>query len=318
VAVGATQFNEGPGSYWRDPPDAYGTAAMGYIPEMAWNESGSVPGGGGLWASGGGMSGIFPKPGWQLGKGVPGTCPHRCLPDVSLAGAGHDGYRVATSGVELTTGGTSCSAPAFAGIMALVVQKTGERQGNANPAFYKLANLQFQGTGPAVFHDIVDGGTTVPGTEGYPCTPGYDLATGLGTVDAQALVGAWGAGQGNNILATIVAPPADLTVAGGTPLRFQGQGQDSNPSVLLSYLWDFGDGSIAAGATAYHTYWNAGPGNATYTASLSVADSPTNQAADTRTIIVRPGPLPGELIVNGGFEEGTTSFVLDDVSVPAR
>jgi hypothetical protein len=42
-----------------------------------------------------------------------------------------------------------------------------------------------------VFHDITAGDTNVPGTPGYPCLPGYDLATGLGSVDAQALVRAW-------------------------------------------------------------------------------------------------------------------------------
>jgi subtilase family serine protease len=89
-------------------------------------------------------------------------------------------------------GGTSCSAPAFAGIMALVVQHTGERQGNACPELYRLGNAQYGASGPKVFHDVVAGTNTVPGTTGWACGPGYDLATGLGSLDATALVEAWG------------------------------------------------------------------------------------------------------------------------------
>ena len=196
VAVGGTQFNEGSGIYWRDSKAKDGSSAIGYIPEQAWNESGSTPEGSGLWASGGGPSSCYPRPSWQNLPGMPGDSRHRVLPDVSLAAAGgHDGYVIETQGWRASTGGTSCSSPALAGILALVVQKTGSRQGNPNPTFYRLAGAQFSGGGPVVFHDIVDGGTQVPGTRGYRCSPGYDLATGLGSVDAQALVEAW-AGAG--------------------------------------------------------------------------------------------------------------------------
>ncbi len=44
--------------------------------------------------------------------------------------------------------------------------------------------------GAKVFHDIVQGRSDVPGTPGYACGPGYDLATGLGSLDAKALVNA--------------------------------------------------------------------------------------------------------------------------------
>jgi subtilase family serine protease len=197
VAVGGTQFNEGSGSYWSADKAKDGSSALGYIPEQAWNESGSTAQGFGLWASGGGPSRCHPRPAWQNLPGMPGDSRHRVLPDVSLAAAGyHDGYVIETQGMQAITGGTSCSSPALAGIMALVVQKTGSRQGNPNPTFYRLAGAQFSGSGPVVFHDIVDGDTTVPGTPGYRCGPGYDLATGLGSVDAQALVEAWAGAQG--------------------------------------------------------------------------------------------------------------------------
>jgi hypothetical protein len=241
---------------------------------------------------------------------------NRCLPDLALAAAGgHDGYVVQTGGLRATVGGTSCSAPAFAGMMALVVQKTGERQGNPCPALYTLGNAQYQGKGPAVFHDIIDGNTSVPGTPGYPCTPGYDLATGLGSVDAQALAAAWTAGLGNNVQASILQPAADLTLASGTEAAFLGSAQESNPDAALACAWDFGDGGSAAGAGCVHTYRNDGRAPATFTVTFTASDGTGAAGSDTRNVTVLPDPLPGELIVNGGFEAGAWGWTASNVSV---
>jgi hypothetical protein len=133
-------------------------------------------------------------------------------------------------------GGTSFSAPAMAGIQALINQKFG-RQGNANHVYYALARQQFKGADAAacnasrgdgelpasscVFHDITRGDSDIPcgqnpdgkfydcfGAKGnviigelsssdtesepaYPATAGYDLATGLGSIDATNLFNAW-------------------------------------------------------------------------------------------------------------------------------
>lgn len=94
-------------------------------------------------------------------------------------------------------GGTSAAAPAFAGIVAIINQATNSPQGNINPAVYRLA-----GRAPSAFHDITSGGNQVScrlgttdcgtgGTIGYSAGPGYDQATGLGSVDASNLVAAW-------------------------------------------------------------------------------------------------------------------------------
>jgi hypothetical protein len=82
--------------------------------------------------------------------------------------------------------------------MALVVQSTAARQGNANTALYSLASKQAAG-GAAVFHDITTGNNSVPGLTGFTATSGYDKATGLGSVNAAVLVGHW---------ADASAPPA--------------------------------------------------------------------------------------------------------------
>ncbi len=120
----------------------------------------------------------------------------------------------------LAVGGTSASTPSFAGIMALVNQKNG-RQGNANFVLYKLAQMQYAAatacnsvaTPPpaagCTFNDVTTGTIAMPCTKGslncnptvgadtigvlsgFSATPGYDLATGLGSVNAQNLVNNW-------------------------------------------------------------------------------------------------------------------------------
>jgi pseudomonalisin len=178
VCVGGTQFDEGghPSLYWT----AQG-AALGYIPEDAWNETL-------LGATGGGPSNVYlDKPTWQSGRGDG----RRDVPDVSLSAALHDGYEYVQEFALRQVGGTSASAPAFAGLMARVVQKTGQRQGNPNPVLYQLATAQSQGLVGQVFHDVLVGDNSFAGIAGFQSATGYDLATGLGSVDVAALIAAW-------------------------------------------------------------------------------------------------------------------------------
>ncbi len=188
VCVGGTKFNDVNSSLYWSPKNASGTqsSALSYIPELAWNESGP---GAGLWSSGGGASGIYGKPSWQGGTGVPADG-MRDVPDVSLAAAGHDGYLIYQDGGLYVVGGTSAATPAFAGVMALIVQSNLARQGNANTFLYPLAAKQKAG-GPDVFHDIVGGSNSVPGEAGFNAVTGYDLVTGLGSIDASLLVNHW-------------------------------------------------------------------------------------------------------------------------------
>ena len=158
----------------------------------------------------------YAKPSWQSGAGVPNDGV-RDIPDVSLfaaAGTNLSAYPICaqagdcvadSSGEEQITlvGGTSASAPAMAGIMALVNQKYG-RQGQANFTLYPLAHQA-----PSAFHDITLGSNNMTCVEGSPgCSldtngdgfyslqkysagVGYDLATGMGSVDASVLVNNW-------------------------------------------------------------------------------------------------------------------------------
>lgn len=191
VCVGGTEFNDSNSSLYWASFNAAGSqgSALSYIPEVVWNESNS---GDGIWASGGGASGVYSKPSWQAGTGVPADG-KRDVPDVSLTAAGHDGYLIYQEGGMYVVGGTSAASPSFAGLIALVVQNAAVRQGNANSVFYPLATKQRAG-GAAVFHDITVGNNSVPGQTGYNATVGYDRATGLGSVDASVLVNHWSDG----------------------------------------------------------------------------------------------------------------------------
>src|SRR5438477_1729397 len=198
VGVGGTQFNDtaSPSTYWSSTNNGTNqSSVLSYIPEIAWNESANVTGGSGLWASSGGQSSVYTKPSWQVCVGVPATNA-RFVPDISLTAAGHDGYLVvqghtATVSGLGAVGGTSASSPSFAGLMALVNQKTATSWGNANTKFYSLANAQYASGGTVIFHDVTSGNNSVPGVTGFSCGTGYDAVTGVGTVDANSMVNNW-------------------------------------------------------------------------------------------------------------------------------
>jgi len=200
TAVGGTMFSEGSGTFWNGANSGSGGSALSYIPEVAWNETDLT----GFSSTGGGASILFRKPLWQTGPGVPDDGV-RDLPDVSMSSAIHDAYQVFSGGTPFGVGGTSVASPVFAGVVTLlnqylisqkVISKPG--LGNINPALYRLAQ-----SSPSVFHDITQGDNMVPcvqgspdcvdGSLGYKAGPGYDLVTGLGSVDVNNLVTQWDA-----------------------------------------------------------------------------------------------------------------------------
>ena len=205
-------------------------------------------------------SGGYAKPSWQTGvSGIPSDS-KRDVPDVSFfAGNGFLGsaYLICVSdwGTCVTSagagtepavgeiGGTSAASPAMAGIMALVNQKAGSAQGNPNQKLYSLAAAQ-----NGDFHDIVSGTINMPCTAGskdctvaaggntigilggFDAAAGFDLATGLGSMNVANVVNHWtnAVGTGSTTI-TVTPTPASIqsnhavsvavTVAGasGTP-----------------------------------------------------------------------------------------------------
>ncbi len=215
TALGGTQFNEGssPSTYWASGNDANSASALGYIPEVAWNNSPLNSLGG---VAGGGPSSFFAKPSWQIGTPDDHV---RDVPDVSLSAGTHDGYLVGTtsslaSNAYAVVGGTSASSPTFAGLVALLNQYLLKEHvlsqpglGNINPTLYRLAQSTKD-----IFHDVTGGNIDVMcvqgsplcinGQMGYAAAPGYDLATGLGTVDANHLVTEWTTGTASQTVLT--------------------------------------------------------------------------------------------------------------------
>lgn len=210
TSVGGTTFtgddNHNP-TYWlavNDP--ATGGSAIQYIPETTWNDAIAR---GDLSSGGGGVSSLIPKPSWQNGK-TPADG-KRDVPDISLsASPEHDPYLIcsqgscvngfrAANGDLSAVGGTSVGAPVFAGMVTLLNQATqnSSGQGTVNPTLYSLS-------GTSAFHDITTGDNKVPcqsGTTNCPASApfvigfsagaGYDLATGLGTINTNNLAHAW-------------------------------------------------------------------------------------------------------------------------------
>ena len=221
TAVGGTTFNEGDGNYWATKNGIGLLSALSYIPEVAWNDTSkdSV-----LGSTGGGRSIYFQKPPWQTGPGVAGDGA-RDVPDISLsASADHDPYLVTFLGSSYAVGGTSASSPAFAGMVALLNQYLQKQNGtsgglgNINPTLYRLAQ-----TDPTAFHDVTGGDNIVPciqatpncvsGSLGYRAGPGYDQATGLGSVDLNELVTHWKVGPASTT--SLIVSPGTTTVDGG-------------------------------------------------------------------------------------------------------
>lgn len=228
------------------PP--YYRTALKYIPENPWNDSTTANGGlsqnvaykdsqgsTNIVAGGGGASSIYSKPSFQTSL-TPGDG-QRDVPDVSLlAGNGFyqalwllcsdsvsDGSSTGYTDCQNTNGtfqngtyfsgvgGTSASAPAFAGMLALVSQaQGGARLGQANYVLYQLARSK-----PSVFHDVTIGNNSVPCVSGspncganlfltgYDAASGYDTASGLGSVDVSALINAWNAVSLNSTSTTL-------------------------------------------------------------------------------------------------------------------
>jgi len=326
VAVGGTQFNDtaSPSTWWNSTNAANQGSAKSYIPEMAWNESGNVSGGSGLWASSGGASSVYTKPSWQVCVGVPANNV-RYVPDIALTAAGHDGYLVvqghtATVSGLGAVGGTSASSPSFAGLMALVVQKTGQRWGNANTKFYSLANAQYASGGTVMFHDVTSGNNSVPGVTGFSCGTGYDAVTGVGTVDATAFVNNFNGTPTPDF--TIAASPASVSLVQGT----------SGPSTITTTVSGGFNSAIALSATgapsgttvAFSPTSIAAPGSGSSTMTITVGASTATgtysitvtgtggSKTHTTSVSLTVTPAGGggggsELIVDGDFEQATAS-----------
>jgi subtilase family serine protease len=80
--------------------------------------------------------------------------------------------------------GTSISAPLWSAIIANRISFWNHRVGNANPLLYLMYNVDYQ----RYFHDITGERQSTNNNGLFPTTPGYDLATGIGTPKMAPLI----------------------------------------------------------------------------------------------------------------------------------
>ena len=340
IAVGGTEFDENgaDSAFWSPTNGPDQSSVLGYIPETVWNESCLVGGActfTSLFASSGGASILYAKPPWQAGPGVPADG-QRDLPDVSLAAAaGHDGYLFCQDGTCVTdstgqlingniVGGTSAATPAFAAIMALVVQKTNSRQGQANFVIYPLAAGQSPAScnstgmgGPqaqCIFNDITQGNNSVPGQSGAAAAQGYDLATGWGSINAANLVNNWTTSTLRSSSTTLQLQPANIThgqpvTASVTVAPAAGGGTPTGEVALLTStgtalnLGPLANGSVSSSAITL-------PGGS-YSVTAAYGGDGTFSPSTSNSVPVTVQPEASTLIfsVLGGTQSGNPPTV---------
>jgi len=138
--------------------------------ETVWNDQDG-------WATGGGISDIFPVPQYQKKISLPPNVNSvkkkgRGVPDIAANADSATGYNVLVDGQWIVVGGTSAVAPLIAGLIALANQKLKRKAGFIHPKLYAAK--------APVFKDIVTGNNITAKNGGYTAGPGWDACTGLG------------------------------------------------------------------------------------------------------------------------------------------
>ena len=328
-----------------------------------------VAGGGGpssLVTTGTGAGPVNPKPVWQTGTNGNPADGFRDIPDVSFfAGNGLNGsfYIIcqedanagtgsSTSSCDLNSpfndfqgvGGTSAGAPVFAGVMALVNQKTGQRQGNANFVLYQLYKKNTAGTictsntttvtaTGCIFYDTVTGNNSVACQGGTPncsntstaanqfgilvdpahltnpaweTTPGYDLATGLGSLNVGNLLTSWSS-------ATFTADTVAITSPATNTVNIT-HGATANFTVKVTPTTATGAVSLVASppGKAQVGIGSFSQSNATFTLSGGTAAIATNELPGGTSY-----PVVATYSGDGTFAAGTSPSILVTVTPEA-
>jgi len=219
-----------------------------------------------IWKYSGGSASTFePMPSWQTAFGVSGT--KRVVADIAFDADPNSGSIIVVNGSLAQYGGTSLSAPIFAGLWARVLQ-TYPTIGFAGPVIYAL---------PAgAFHDVTTGKNS--GGEvsiGYSGAVGYDFASGRGSMILSTVL-TDSAGLGNK------PPVANFNFSAiNLNVTFTDTSTDSDGTVV-SHSWKFGDGATSTATNPSHAYATAG----TYTVKETVKDRVGAMASKSRFVTV--------------------------------
>lgn len=372
VAVGGTEFVD-QGNSWAGSTNSTplpGTSAQGYIPEEVWNEGQTFST---LYAGSGGASncyfslidgddtagcgGGWPKPDWQAGvTGIPADGV-RDLPDVSITAALHDAYVITLGGANVEVGGTSAGAPSFAGVMALLNQKAGGRQGLANYQLYALAGQEFGAAGSekqtnlqscnaslsqiasnaCIFYDVTSGSNAVPCTgdtenclstdpsiagmlTGYEAGTGYDLASGLGSINITNLVNGWSVPSKGNSPSTASLSFSPTTIQHGSSATVgitvkptSGSGTPTGSVRLVANGTAAGTMQLVNGS--YSGRFAALPGGA-YQITAQYAGDGTYAASTSTPVTVDVTPEPSSTTISVTAKDAQLGTPLPLSSIP--
>jgi uncharacterized repeat protein (TIGR03803 family) len=213
-----------------------GTSLNAATPGGAWQSETTWSDGNGV-GTGGGVSTSYPIPIWQRGINMTtnqGSATMRNIPDVA-AHSEVNIWVIVNNGEEGVGGGTSASAPLWAGFAALANQRAAANGqsniGFINPALYAI------GKGPtysANFHDITTGNNTNHDSpDKFFAVPGFDLCTG------------WGTPIGSNLIASLVTPPDTMRITPKANLLSSGPpGGPLNPPSQTYTLTNFGSAQL--------------------------------------------------------------------------
>jgi uncharacterized repeat protein (TIGR03803 family) len=238
AAQGQSYFQaSGDGGAWTGtifPPsdDPYATVVGGTFLTIsnltgAWLSETTWPG------SGGGISPVYPIPGWQQGINMSanqGSSLMRNIPDVACM-ADEAIWVIVNNGEQGFVGGTSAAAPLWAGFMALANQKGAALSkpsiGFVNPALYAVGQSSSY---TQAFHDITTGNNTnATSSNKFLAVQGYDLCTG------------WGTPTGEPLIDALLAPTDALQITPEARLNFSGSpGGPFNPSMQTFSLTNAG------------------------------------------------------------------------------
>jgi subtilase family serine protease len=253
------------------------------------------------YAGGGGSSTLYAAPVWQPLSAQPlaeisATSTHnRLLPDLALPTAidntANPGLAfclspspASTTCTPVRAGGSSASASLFAGIAALIAQQNGP-QGNLAPTLYALS-LQ-----SGIFSDVTQGSAQLPcvtgtpscssnGQIGFTASAGYDLATGLGLVDA------------HKVVAAFHAQPAVTGTGLANVTNTTGPSQTINPSGSVTLSANVVSGTGGPAPTGTVAFFDQSTSTNVSVVALNVGSGETSTASVTITGVLTQGGHP--------------------------
>jgi xanthomonalisin len=226
--------------------------------EVVWNDPRAN-----YWGTGGSYSKFEPQPSWQNGLAIGNK---RGAADIAFDADPLTGSRIIVNGGIQQWGGTSLSAPIFAGLWARVIAVRGTGIGFAAPLLYQLPTTDF--------HDVTVGNDySVDGNPqtGFPAKVGWDVVSGRGSMIMATAISHLGVTNpivaNFNVTATGLIAKFTDTSSGGT---------------IVTHAWSFGDGGTSKLGNPSHVYSRAG----TYRVSETVTDRLNWTATKTMSISI--------------------------------